>query len=167
MQDLKSKLSTWMTDFVEVPNAKLGNFAPCPYARAARVNNQIEILKSNIQDLYMDAIGCLTSLAHKEVVVIAFDHNMIDPVTLQEVVAHLNDKLMPNNYVALEDHPDAPEYVNGVKMNFGYCGLVIIQKLDNLNIAADKLREQGYYNSWDKNYLDSVVSWRYIQDEVR
>ena len=115
----------------------------------------------------MDAIGCLSLLDHKEVVVIAFDHNMIDPVTLQEVVAHLNDKLMPNNYVVLEDHPNSPEYVNGVKMNFGYCGLLIIQKLDDLNIAADKLREQGYYNSWDKNSLDSVVSWRYIQDEVR
>jgi hypothetical protein len=73
---------------------------------------------------------------------------------------------MPINYVVLEDHPDSPEYVNGVKMNFGYCGLLIIQKLDKLNIAADKLKEQGYYDNWDKFSLNSVVSWRYIHNEI-
>ena len=98
---------------------------------------------------------------------IAFDHVMIDPVTLQEIVHHLNSQLMPRNYVVLEDHPDSPEYVNGVRMNFGACGLLIIQRLDKLNAAADRLREQGYYASWSQASLDSVVNWRYILDEIR
>jgi hypothetical protein len=156
-----------MTDFVEVPNAKLGNFAPCPYARAARVNNQIEILECQVHDFIKTVLNSLSLLEDKEVVVICFDHNDIDPVILQEWVIESNRALMKNNYVILEDHPNSPEYVNGVKMNFGECGLLILQKLDKLNSAADKLQEQGYYNSWDKFSLDSVVSWRYIQDEVR
>jgi hypothetical protein len=155
-----------MTTFLEVPNADLGDFAPCPYARSARVNNQIEILESDAKDLYIDTIDCLPLLDNREIVVIAFDHNMIDPVTLQETVGHLNSRLMPVNYVVLEDHPHSPEYVNGVKMNFGYCGLLMVQKLDKLNVAADRLREQGYYKSWDKFSLDSVVAWRYIQHEI-
>lgn len=167
MINLKNKLTEWITSFVEVPNAKLGNFAPCPYARAARVNNQIEIIESDANDLYIASIDCLPLLDNKEVVVIAFDHNMIDPVTLQEMVGQLNQKLMPINYVVLEDHPDSPEYVNSVKMNFSHCGLLIIQKLDKLNNAADKLREQGYYTQWDNVSLDSVVNWRYIRNEVR
>ena len=34
-----------MKEFVEVPNAKLGNWAPCPYARKARLDKQIEIVQ--------------------------------------------------------------------------------------------------------------------------
>jgi len=167
LTNLKTKLTEWITTFLAVPNANLGDFAPCPYARAARANNQIEILESSAKDLYRDAMNCLAVLDSKEVVVIAFDHVMIDPVTLQEIVHHLNSQLMPRNYVVLEDHPDSPEYVNGVRMNFGACGLLIIQRLDKLNAAADRLREQGYYASWSQASLDSVVNWRYILDEIR
>jgi hypothetical protein len=68
---------------------------------------------------------------------------------------------MPTDYVILEDHPAAPEYVNGIKMNFGLCGLLVIQKLSKLNNASDKLREQGYYDHWDQKALNEVVTWRY------
>jgi hypothetical protein len=68
---------------------------------------------------------------------------------------------MANNYVILEDHPDAPEFVNGVRMNFGYCGLLVLQKLDKINTASDQLRVKGYYDHWNTAALDQVVNWRY------
>jgi len=68
---------------------------------------------------------------------------------------------MPMNYVILEDHPEIVEYVNGVCMNFGECGLMILSRLDMLNNASDKIREKGYYEHWSQEELDSVVSWRY------
>lgn len=68
---------------------------------------------------------------------------------------------MNENYVILEDHPFSPEYINGVNMNFGACGLLILQKLDKLNKASDQLREKGYYDVWSKGDLDEVVTWRY------
>ena len=40
---MQGKIYHLMKDFVEKPNPKLGNWAPCPYARAARINNQIAI----------------------------------------------------------------------------------------------------------------------------
>ncbi len=40
---MKEQILKWMQDFVEQPNPKLGNWAPCPYARSARINNQITI----------------------------------------------------------------------------------------------------------------------------
>ena len=67
---------------------------------------------------------------------------------------------MPINYVILEDHPLSPEYINGVNMNFGSCGLLLMQKLDKLNSASDQLRDKGYYKHWSKEDLDSVVTWR-------
>ena len=103
----------------------------------------------------------ITTLENKDVVVICFDHETISPEDLQEFVAGMNKTLMPTNYVILEDHPNAPEYVNQVKMNFGLCGLLVMQKLDKLNTASDKLRTQGYYDTWDQRAVDEVVTWRY------
>ena len=41
---LEQELFKWMNDFVEQPNPLLGNWAPCPYARAARINKRIHIM---------------------------------------------------------------------------------------------------------------------------
>jgi len=157
---IKEQLSEWMVNFIEKPNSLLGNWAPCPYARQARINNQIEIIKSDVFDLYMDAIDSLVHLDTKDVVVIIFDHKKINPVTLQEIVGYLNERLLPIDYVALEDHPDTPEYINGVKMNFGHCGLLLLQKLSKLTEASDLLKEKGYYDVWSKHNLNDVVNWR-------
>lgn len=159
--DIASKLITWMQEFLEVPNPKLGAWAPCPFARQARVNNNISIKFAEVIDFDRAIRESIDILEHKEVVVVCFNHNVIDPVSLQDYVKEKNEMLLPINYVILEDHPDTPEYINDVCMNFGECGLLVIQKLDKLNRASDQLREKGYYHSWTQQDLDSVVSWRY------
>lgn len=159
-QEIVEKLKKWMTDFIEVPNPKLGDWAPCPFARQARVNNTISIKFATIPELTEVIKESIETLSHKEVVVICFDHNFIDPVELQSYVEGMNQTLMPINYVILEDHPLSPEYINGVNMNFGSCGLLLMQKLDKLNSASDQLHDKGYYKYWSKEDLDSVVTWR-------
>lgn len=159
--EIVEQLRKWMTEFVEVPNSKLGNWPPCPYARQARVNNKMSI-KFATPIEFTDVIReSMESLESKEVVIICFDHNTIDPESLQKFVTETNDMLMPINYVILEDHPDIPEYINGVNMNFGKCGLMIMSKLDMLNKASDQIRGKGYYDVWSKEDLDNVVTWRY------
>lgn len=159
--EIVEKLHNWMRDFVEVPNPKLGDWAPCPYARQARINNLIDIQFAEVYEFKNAIEIALKSLDAHDVVVICFDHSVIDPVELQEYVEGMNQYLMPMNYVILEDHPDSPEFINGVRMNFGVCGLLILQKLDKLNKASDQLREKGYYNVWNQQDLDTVVTWRY------
>lgn len=160
-EEVVSKLTKWMTDFIEVPNPKLGDWAPCPYARQARVNNNISIKFAEVFEFADIIRESLETLENKEVVVVCFDHRVIDPISLQAYVKEMNDMLLPINYVILEDHPDSPEYINDVCMNFGECGLLVIQKLDKLNKASDQLREKGYYDVWSKEDLDAVVTWRY------
>jgi hypothetical protein len=157
---VRQKLDAWLADFVEVPHPMLGNWAPCPYARQARVNNKIDIQFCEVAEITVAVKQNLQSLESKDAVVICFDHNHIDPVDLQEYTAGMNQTLMPNNYVMLEDHPDAPEFVNSVRMNFGYCGLLVLQKLDKINTASDQLRVKGYYDHWNTAALDQVVNWR-------
>lgn len=160
-QKIKEHLDQWLVEFVEANNSQLGNWPPCPYAKAARLGGMIGTVFATPME-FVDVIReSMTTLENKDVVVVCFDHNTISPEDLQEFVAGMNATLMPADYVILEDHPNTPEYVNQVKMNFGHCGLLVIQKLSKLNNAADKLRAQGYYESWDQRALDEVVSWRY------
>ena len=156
------KLTAWMKEFVEIPNSLLGNWPPCPYARQARINNKIEIVYSGHDVIPATVEENLSKLEDKDVIIVYFDHKMIQPDALTELVKVYNEGfLMPRNYVALEDHPDSVEYVNNVKMNFGECGLLIVSKLDMLNDASDKIREKDYYKHWSQEELDTVVSWRY------
>lgn len=155
---ITQELTDWLKNFVEIPNPALGNWSLCPYARQARVKNQIEIVVSD--DLQNAVYQSLSLLADKEVVVVCFDHNQITPVQLEQFVTATNKDIMPN-YVILEDHPDVPEILNGVAMNFGKCGLLIVSELKKLNAAADQLKDKGYYDHWPKENFDNVVAWRY------
>lgn len=158
--EIVEKLTKWMTDFVEAPNSKLGNWPPCPYARQARVNNKISIKFSTVEEFDEVVRESFETLEDKEVVVICFDHRTVNPDYLKNLVEDMNHVLMPMNYVILEDHPDSLEYVNGVNMNFGECGLLVLQKLDKLNKASEQLKEKGYYDTWSQEELDEVVTWR-------
>jgi hypothetical protein len=157
---IKEQLSEWMVNFIEKPNSLLGNWAPCPYARQARIANKIEVQFTEVSNMFETINQQLSKLEQKDVIIICFDHNRISPEFLQEFVVGTNTLLMKNDYVILEDHPNTPEYVNGVKMNFGHCGLLLLQKLSKLTEASDLLKEKGYYDVWSKHNLNDVVDWR-------
>jgi hypothetical protein len=160
-EEIEQKLTDWMVDFVERPHPGLGQWAPCPYARQARINNQIKIVHSDHNRLMITVEQQLPELEHKEVVVICFDHTKISAQDLEKLIKVYNQQvLVARNYVILEDHPDAIELVNGVHMNFGHCGLLIIQLLDKLKTASEHLKSKGYYNTWNQSELDQVVTWR-------
>ena len=160
-EEIEQKLTDWMVNFVEHPHPGLGQWAPCPYARQARINNKIKIVHSDHQRLIATVEQQLPELEQKEVVVICFDHAKISAQDLEKLIKVYNQQvLMGRNYVILEDHPDAVELVNGVHMNFGHCGLLVIQKLDKLTTASEQLKSKGYYNTWNQSELDQVVIWR-------
>ena len=160
-EEIEQKLTEWMVNFVEQPHPGLGQWAPCPYARQARVNNRIKIAHSDHKRLLATVEQQLPELEQKEVVVVCFDHTKISATDLEKLIKVYNTQvLMARNYVILEDHPDAEELVNGVHMNFGHCGLLVIQKLDKLTTASEQLKSKGYYNTWNQSELDQVVTWR-------
>jgi len=154
------ELTSWLVNFVEVPNPLLGDWAPCPYARSARINNQIEIVFADSKELDVAVEQALPTLENKDVIIICFDHTQIELITVEKLVETINQNLMPRDYVILEDHPDRVESVNTVSMNFGKCGLLLVQKLSKLNAASNQLKQKGYYDNWSSESLDYVVSWR-------
>ena len=64
--------------------------------------------------------------------------------------------------ITLEDHPHDEEIINGAKMNFGKCILVLVQRLSAINEASNILKDRGYYANWSVENLNDVVSWRFI-----
>lgn len=155
-EQVTAELLKWMEEFVEVPHPSLGGWPPCPFARQARLTKNIDIRQG--QDPYADCLSLLYYEWDKEVVVFWYDY--IDPESFIDDVNRANSALLPKDIVALEDHPDTEEVIAGVKMNFGLCPIIVLQKNGKLNLAADQLEEKGYYHSWSKEDVDKIVTWR-------
>ena len=85
------------------------------------------------------------------------------PKEVSDTVKTFNDNAMKNkvDIVALEDHPDDPEILNGVSMNFGKATLILVQRLTKLNTASKILKKKGYYDNWPEENYDDVVKWRF------
>jgi hypothetical protein len=149
-------LLKWMEEFVEAPHPSLGGWPPCPFARQARLSRNIDIRQG--QDPYNDCVSLLDYDWSKEVVVFWYDD--IDPALFIDLVNRANSVLLEKDIVALEDHPETEEIIAGVKMNFGLCPIIVLQKNSKLNIAADQLKEKGYYHSWSQADVDKIVTWR-------
>lgn len=156
-QQIRHELERWLVDFVEKPNPLLNNWPPCPYARQARLANKIHI----VFDSPLKISDYVTFLDDCDVVVLCFDPAEYSVSQIELFTQHINSILVWKDYVVLEDHPDSEELINGVKMNFGKSGLMILQRLSKLNTAANQLQEKGYYNTWSKENLDEVVNWRH------
>lgn len=159
-ESISKSLHEWLTSFVEVPNPKLGNWPPCPYARQARLNSKFTIAFVENNNFLESINHAKNILDTQDVVVICFDHIAMSAEYVQQYVTDINKILMQEDFVVLEDHPDVSEVINGVCMNFKICGLLLMQRLSKLQEASQQLKSKGYYNSWTKEDLDNVVTWR-------
>jgi hypothetical protein len=155
---VESALLKWIEKFVEVPHSSLGGWPPCPFARQARITNQIDI-REGIDPL-TDCLRMEHNDWFKEVVIFYYDKEKFPPDAFLADVEQANKTLLKKDIVALEDHPDIDEIIAGVKMNFGLCPIIVIQKNSKLNQAADQLKEKGYYHTWSQSDLDKIVKWR-------
>lgn len=155
-EEVHSRLLEWLNNFVEVEHPGLGGWAPCPYARQARLTNRIHIVIDNPTNV----ADYESFLSDFDVVVLCFDPEQYSSHQITKFTQHINTLLEDRDVVVLEDHPDIPEYINGVQMNFGFCGLLLMQRASKLKTASDQLRRAGYYDVWNEQELDEVVNWR-------
>lgn len=158
---VKVEIESWIKDFLSVPDDKLGNWSPCPYAAAAINKNSYKVFLG--LDIFFDLKTISNySLKNDEVVVLVYDYKKhSDEEVFFEKIKTLNDSIMVNNdLIALGDHPDAKEEVNGVKFNQGKYVLILIQNLTDLNQKAKKVAKSGFYNNWPEEYLNDIFQHR-------
>jgi hypothetical protein len=168
MNNLVQDLETWIYNWVSVYNENL-QAVPCPFAKQAYVDNKILTHEVELESRYSVAELIYRNLDQltqnwpkdKEVVVLGVNPNYVTASEFEDTVAECNRQLLiARGYIALEDHPDAPEVVAGESMNQGSWALVLVQSKEKLDKASTMLERQGYYKSWSQNNIDDVVSWR-------
>jgi hypothetical protein len=154
----KQDVLNWITGFVEQPNPGLQGWPPCPYARKARLDRQLD-LRPGIIDPYTD----LQKIDLGEFMVIGYIYDPKD-FTADEFnrqVRELNTGfLLGRDIIALADHPDDHEEINGVCMNQGTWAITFVQPLSKLNDFARLIAAKGYYDGWSEDYLAVLFEGR-------
>jgi hypothetical protein len=160
LKTVKHDIEQWIVNFVEVPHPSLGKWPLCPYARQARLEQSYDVrLGDNphwdLQELASEGLG------EYQVVIFAYDPKEFSHELLSEQIESANQiHLLPNDLIALEDHPADPELVNGVLMNQGTYALAMVQSLSDLNHKAQLMARKGFYDQWPEDYLELLFKHR-------
>jgi len=160
IEQVKKDIELWIANFLEVPHPALGGFSPCPYARSARVKNSYAVYLGT--DPYYDLkYRGRQGMGDKEVVIYVYDPKEWTHEQLAGSIDLANQEvLVPRDMLALEDHPDDVEMVNGVCMNQGTYALALVQSLSDLNAKAKQMANRGFYHSWPEEYLTGLFQHR-------
>lgn len=150
----------WSETFVEVPHPALGGWAPCPFARQARLQGTVGIFVGKEPYFDLESRASL-GMQQYEVIIYAYDsgewtYDYFSP----RLKAANRDFLLAADLIVLEDHPAAVEDVNGVIMNQGKYALSLVQSLSKLNSQSKLLAQKNFYQNWPNNYLDELFSDR-------
>jgi hypothetical protein len=157
---VKQDIEEWIVNFVEIPHLALGGWPPCPYAKKTRLEQDFDV-RLGI-DPYYDLVNLSRDgLGGKSVVI--FVYNPVEwtykqfSFSLQEANENY---LLKQDILALEDHPDDPEWVNGICMNQGTYAMAMCQSISDLNIKAQHIASKGFYNTWPEEYLRELFRYR-------
>jgi len=160
IEQVRKDILDWIENFVEKPHPALGGWPPCPYARQARLKNTVQILVG--LDPYYDLknIG-LHGLGNYEVIAYVYDPTEWPYELFSSSLVQANEEfLLRNDILALEDHPDDPEIVNGIAMNQGKYALALVQSLSDLDAKAKIMADKGFYDTWPEEYLTPLFKHR-------
>jgi len=155
----KIDVMIWITGFVEKSNSNLNGWPPCPFARRARLNNEFDLRQGSIYGPYVDLQQAV--LEPYTVIAYVYDPKLLSADEFNSQTQVLNqDFLVQRDIIALADHPDSREEVNGVCMNQGTYALALVQSLSDLDAKAQTMAEKGFYHNWPEEYLVGLFEHR-------
>lgn len=163
MDHVQAKIDVinWITGFVEKANPLLNGWAPCPYARQARVQGRIDIRIGQDPGNDLENITA-DDFAELDVIALIYDPAKWPLATFRSAwQATQNQVLEDRGIYVLEDHPEDIEQVLGVVMNQGNWALLFVQLRRKLEEAATQLAAKGYYDNWPGPYLDLLFHGRH------
>lgn len=160
IEQVKADIESWLVNFVEVPHPALGGFPPCPYARSARLKRSYEVYLGT--DPYYDLKNrARYGMGDREVIIYAYNPVEWPHELFAASIASANtEHLLRADLLALEDHPNDVENVNGVIMNQGKYAMALVQSLSDLDAKAKLMASKGFYDSWPEDYLQALFQHR-------
>lgn len=157
---MESDIQNWIVERLSVSLPNFNNMPACPFAKQALVDQKIKIVSVTEHNSIAETLKQYASAwpANIEVLVIGCDPKLITPEELSDVVETSNATFLKDNgLLALEDHPEEPEYAAGYHVNEGNWALVLLQSKEKIVSARKILDRRGYYKNWDQEYYKEVV----------
>ena len=160
LETVTHDIEQWIVNFVEVPHPALGGWAPCPYARSARIKKSYDVRIG--VDPYFDLKNqARWGMGDREVIIYVYDPVAWPYGIFSGSLKNANhEHLLKADIIALEDHPTDIEMVNGVCMNQGTYALALVQSLSDLDARAQTMAEKGFYHNWPEEYLAGLFEHR-------
>jgi hypothetical protein len=156
---VRYNIERWIETFVEVPHPALSGWAPCPYARRARLDQDFDV-RLGINPYFDLKVVGQTGI-NKSVVIFVYESNSYTPEQFRVQLQSANTEfLLAKDLLVLEDHPEVPELVNGVSMNQGTYALALVQRLSDLDDKAASMARKGFYDTWPESYLQELFQHR-------
>ena len=159
------EIERWSEEAVQIPQKQLGGMPACPFARAAWARDEVAI--HVLWDVEMvTALKAVINPSSEVVHVCAWLG--YEDMSCEDFDAWIEEQNKNHFGVWIMGfHPDAevnpiaPEFEGIVDEEYA---IVLIQSLEHLVKASNKLRETKYYNSFDQKDLDYVNQRKEIYD---
>lgn len=135
----------------------------CPYAAKAMRDNAIKIHwlddTFNIKTVLNAELENYTYHWPKniEIVILVFDANRLNPHEIKKIILQNKTMLNKRDFIALEDHPKDPGFIDNVYTGNGEYAIVLIQKKTDLINRRKELIKTNYYSNWDQAYYNKIV----------
>ena len=146
-EKISSKIEEWITKVLDVPNSKFGGIAPCPHAKKAWLDGNVDV------KMWKDFGSFRYEKWEKDVTIY-----VMDPYTSPEFLSQMakNYNALYPDYLFYEEHPDLVEDVGGFVVNRGELILLIVQKRDHLEESRHKLQGTNYYENWTPEMMERI-----------
>ena len=144
--DVGSKdIEKWIRQVVAKKH-KASGATVCPFAKKTLEDRKIQITMAK-EDVLSQIDTCcdLFNSLNLDIVILYFNREITE-----RKLSNLCKKAHKSNpgWAILYDHPDNNGLHKGVSFSFGKCPLIMIQDLNRLKNAQQRLRKTDYYMSW-------------------
>ena len=132
---MKDDIIRWMKEFVEVPHPNFGNFAPCPYAKEARIENKIKFVEfpNSRPDSDIEPYVRNMMLDEFDVTILIFEKDRWTAKETFEIARKMEKIAIGRGLLLSEDHPEMIEVVGDTILNQGDYIIFFIQGFDKQN----------------------------------
>ena len=146
------KIEDWILNFLSKPNSVFDNIPPCPYAKKAWLDGNVEIKKFVNYD---ELEECIKDIVESKVKIFYFEYPLLPSAEkLKSVVSWLGNK--HPQFIFYDEHPDTIEEVGGEVVNSGVTAIIVQDRKDLLEKRAE-LHKTGYYDNWTDEMKQRII----------
>ena len=144
-------LKDWILDYLSKPNPVFNNLPPCPFAKKAWLDGNVEIKKFVNYDILQENIQ---DIVGSKVKIFYFEYPLLPRAEkLKNIVSWLGEKYP--QFIFYDEHPDTVEQVGDEVVNSGVTAIIVQDRKDLLEKRAE-LHKTGYYDKWTPEMKERI-----------